>query len=252
MTNPRPDDDQLPKYYQSDAYISHSNKSLTFIDRAYKIVRRFTLSWKYKLILKYSEKGTASVLDFGCGTGSFLQKCRQHGIKISGVEPSETARQQAIRDTGTEIVSTPNNLTDQYDVITLWHVLEHVSNFNETLALLRSHLTENGTIFIAVPNLNSLDANIFRQRWAGYDVPRHLWHFNIKTMERILTQNHLRLTNILPMKLDAYYVSLLSEKYKNPKGGVSNIARAMLLGWKSNRAAHTTGEYSSLIYIARK
>ncbi|HEX8037772.1 MAG TPA: class I SAM-dependent methyltransferase [Chryseosolibacter sp.] len=251
MTNPRPEDDQLGRYYQSDAYISHSNKTLTITDRVYKIARAFTLNWKYKLIHRHAATPPRSVLDFGCGTGSFLRTCKDHGMHIGGVEPSDSARQLAAKTTGAHIAADLDNISDQYDVITLWHVLEHVSNFNDTIQQLRNKLAENGTIFIAVPNLNSLDAKTYKQHWAGYDVPRHLWHFSIKTMERILSQNHLRVTTILPMKLDSFYVSILSEKYRNPTRGGS-LVNAVVQGRNSNRAAKRTGEYSSLIYIARK
>lgn len=251
MTNPQPDDDQLEKYYHSDAYISHSNKSLTITDRVYKIARTFTLNWKYRLIQRHAAAPPQSVLDFGCGTGSFLRTCKLRHMKISGVEPSDTARQLAIQTTGAHIAPTLDNITDRFDVITLWHVLEHVSNFNDTIHQLRNRLAENGTIFIAVPNLNSLDARNYKQHWAAYDVPRHLWHFSMKTMERLLLQNQLRLTTIVPMKLDSFYVSLLSEKHRDSTGAGS-LVKAVLQGLHSNRAAKKTGEYSSLIYIARK
>ena len=251
MTNPRPDDDQLEKYYQSDAYISHSNKTFTITDRVYKVARAFTLNWKYKLIHRHAVTSPQSVLDFGCGTGSFLRTCKERGMNISGVEPSEGARRLAVKATGADIAASLDNITDRYDVITLWHVLEHVSDFNDTILQLKSKLAENGTIFIAVPNLNSLDAKTYKQHWAGYDVPRHLWHFSIHTMGRILSQNQLRVTDIIPMKLDSFYVSMLSEKYRDPNARGS-LVNAVFQGLNSNRAAKKTGEYSSLIYTARK
>ncbi|MEX1240386.1 MAG: class I SAM-dependent methyltransferase [Cyclobacteriaceae bacterium] len=252
LTNPRPHDRDLPKYYQSEAYISHSDKSTNLVGQAYKAARTFTLKWKYKLIQKHSLQKPSSLLDYGCGTGAFLLECTKHGMKIAGVEPSSTARTQANEKTSHQVVSAIGELRDTFDVVSLWHVLEHVSNLNETVTHLRDHLKENGTMFIAVPNLQSEDAKTFGEHWAGYDVPRHLWHFSRNTMEKLLTNHNLNLINVVPMRLDAFYVSLLSEKYRNGTNGIQAMAKAAFEGWRSNRSAKTNGEYSSLAYIVRK
>lgn len=252
LTNPQPDTQELPRYYESDAYISHSDKADNLTAHLYKLSRTFALQWKYKVIRKHALVPPNTILDFGCGTGSFLRVCRKHGMTTSGVEPSNTARNQARSGTNAVIEDHIDKLNGRFDTITLWHVLEHVTDLHATLSSLRHLLSENGTIFIAVPNLNSLDATIYGQFWAAYDVPRHLWHFTRSTMERILSDNHFTLHNILPMELDAFYVSLLSEKYKGNHSGISAMTTAFVNAWKSNRAARTTHEYSSLIYIARK
>ncbi len=254
MTSPRPDDEHLGNYYLSEAYISHSNNSKSLLDLVYRLSRRFTLSWKYNLVRAYSEPETSKInlLDFGCGTGDFLKECKRKGLQISGVEPSEIARTQAVANTGATIASHIEAINNKFTSITLWHVLEHVSALNETLHQLKAALAENGTMFIAVPNLHSLEAKNYHANWAAYDVPRHLWHFTKNTMELLLARHKLKLTTILPMKLDAYYVSLLSEKYKRGNTNVSGIVKAIAQGWQSNRHARTTNEFSSLIYIARK
>jgi 2-polyprenyl-3-methyl-5-hydroxy-6-metoxy-1,4-benzoquinol methylase len=253
LTSPRPTASDLPKYYQSDAYISHSNKPSNLVDQIYKIARKYTLKWKYNLIAKHSSIKPSSILDYGCGTGAFLQECQKHGMKTAGVEPSDTARLKAREETGTPIAPDLNLISQEFDVITLWHVLEHVNNLNQTLSQLKTHLDKNGTMFIAVPNLQSADAKVYQEFWAGYDVPRHLWHFSRTTMEKLLRNHGFQLISVLPMPLDAYYVSLLSEKYRNnDNGSVPGMITATLQGWKSNQQGKTTHEYSSLIYIVRK
>lgn len=253
LTSPRPADAELPGYYQSDAYISHSNKSTNLVDQVYKLARRFTLKWKHDLIVRNSTTTPSSVLDYGCGTGAFLRECQNKGMEIAGVEPSETAREIARKETGRPIAHDLSAINQEFDVITLWHVLEHVTNLNQTLAQLKTHLHTNGTMFIAVPNLQSADAKTYKEFWGRYDVPRHLWHFSKSSMEQLLRNHGLNLIRIVPMKLDAYYVSLLSEKYRNNgKTSISGMVRATLRGWKSNQQGKTTNEYSSLIYIVRK
>jgi ubiquinone/menaquinone biosynthesis C-methylase UbiE len=252
ITNPRPEEDQLPLYYQSEAYISHANKSLSVVDLMYKVARRFTLQWKYNIIQKYSIRKPSSLLDFGCGTGDFLLECQKHQMNVCGVEPAIRARNEAARKTREIIAPTLTQIRGTFDAITLWHVLEHVPDLEATLVALKHHLENGGTLFIAVPNHRSKDATSYGVHWAGFDVPRHLWHFSKDTMGKLLTKVKFNLVRIIPMPLDAYYVSLLSEKYKTGTYNVSTITKGLLQGWKSNQAAKSTQEYSSLIYIIRK
>ena len=252
LTNPRPEEAELVKYYQSPAYISHTDSSKQLIDRVYKTARSFTLKWKYRLLIQHTLTKPTSVLDYGCGTGSFLNMSKEHGLHIAGVEPAENARAIAKEQTGTDIASEIKNIKGSFDVITLWHVLEHVVHLNETVKHLKNRLNQNGTIFIAVPNLRSWDAKHYHQQWAAFDVPRHLWHFSRETMEILMSKHDLKIENVLPMPLDAYYVSLLSEKYRSRNNAVGQMAQAVIRGKQSNKEAKKTGEYSSLIYIVRK
>ena len=252
LTNPRPDHTQLPRYYESQTYISHSNKSATVVDHLYKISRKFTLRWKYDLIHRHSLIKPVAILDFGCGTGGFLRECQKNKMNVTGVEPSSIARATAIKDTKAPIHPDISSLREPFDVITLWHVLEHVPDLHETLRNLKDLLNQSGTMFIAVPNLKSRDAETYQEHWAGYDVPRHLWHFSKTTMKRALEYHELKLVTTIPMRLDSYYVSLLSEKYRNQQNPFLNMVRAVCNGWRSNQSARNTHEYSSLIYVVRK
>ena len=254
VTSPRPSIDNLGKYYLSEDYISHTDKPASIIDRIYVFARSFALNWKIKLITRELQ-GPKILLDYGCGTGNFLKAAHQAGWTVNGVEPSSIARTAAQRNTGAQITESLDDITDKtFSIITLWHVLEHVPDLNETLSKLASLLQESGTLFIAVPNHASHDAQQYQSIWAGYDVPRHLWHFTPDNMKRLVSKHGLKLKRIVPMKLDAYYVSMLSEKYKNhQKLGAVQMIRAFFAGWRSNAHAYAgTGNYSSLIYILTK
>jgi 2-polyprenyl-3-methyl-5-hydroxy-6-metoxy-1,4-benzoquinol methylase len=248
-TSPRPNDDKLGKYYESEKYISHSGTSSGIVNSIYLQARKYALNWKHQIINKLSSK--KSILDFGCGTGEFLQHMQQKGWAVSGMEPSENARNKAEKLIGQSIATSQDNLNSQHDVITLWHVLEHIPDPNKTIAKLKSVLTDNGNILIAVPNHSSFDGQHYGPLWAGYDVPRHLWHFNQKAMVQLLQKHGFTVKQIIPMKLDAYYVSMLSEKYKN-SGGLMSLIKGAWYGFHSNLGGRKTGEYSSLIYIAKK
>lgn len=253
ITTPRPEDSELGKYYLSDDYISHSNKAVSLIDKVYLAARNYTLAWKRKLILKHSTRSEKKLLDYGCGTGAFIQATSNDNWQSSGVEPSLAARDEAKKITQLPIYSSLEEINDQaFDAITLWHVLEHVPDLNELLQKLKSILNHNGTMFIAVPNHNSWDGKKYKEYWAGYDVPRHLWHFSDQTMKRLLENNGLTLQQIIPMKLDSFYISLLSEKYKKGSTTITGMMTAFINGLKSNIQAKKSRQYSSLIYIVRK
>ena len=246
ITSPRPEEDKLGKYYQSEDYISHTSKANNFINFLYLNVRKITLQQKRKILESIAQQKT--ILDYGCGTGSLISYLQTKGWQVKGYEPDANARKLAQQNC--IVYDNPKTILETFDVITLWHVLEHTTEPNLTISLLSKLLKPRGKLVIAVPNHKSYDANYYKQYWAAYDVPRHLWHFNREAMEQLLQQHGFTLQKIEPMKFDAYYVSLLSESYK--KSSLLTLIKAFTRGFISNWKANKTGEYSSLIYIASK
>ncbi|WP_299119368.1 class I SAM-dependent methyltransferase [uncultured Tenacibaculum sp.] len=245
VTSPVPSN--LETYYLSEEYISHTDSKKGFIDKIYQLVKNYTLKKKLKLINSFNTE-SKTILDVGAGTGDFLKVCKENNWEIKGVEPSDKARKIAeeksikLREEITEIKNTT------FDVITLWHVLEHIPNLVEYTNQLKKLLKPNGVLIIAVPNYKSYDANYYKEFWAAYDVPRHLWHFSKNSIQKIFSNVNMNIEKILPMKFDSFYVSLLSEKYKNKK---SKTVKAFFIGLKSNLKAKKNGEYSSLMYIIK-
>lgn len=247
-TIPKPPVDELPKYYQSNRYVSHTDEKHTFIEKIYQIVKSFTLKKKVKLITKLNQ-GAGVLLDFGCGTGDFLVKAKQKNWKVYGVEPHENARKLAIVKNVfvvNEIINLPEK---KIDVLTLWHVLEHIPDVEHTIHHLTSKIKVGGYLIIAVPNFKSKDAKYYKKYWAAYDVPRHLWHFSKNAIKDLFLKHNLVLVKIKPMYFDAFYVSLLSEKNKT---GKTNWINALYQGCLSNFSGMITKEYSSHIYILKK
>ncbi|MBL3654536.1 class I SAM-dependent methyltransferase [Fulvivirga sediminis] len=246
-TNPRPFPKDLGKYYKSDDYISHSNKSNNLTNFTYRIARNYTLKGKLSLVNRLQDRKT-KLLDLGCGTGHFLKICSDDGWKCTGVEPDPDARKQATEQ-GLKVFSNIEGVSlEQYNVISMWHVLEHVPNLNDYLSFIKTRLASNGHLIVAVPNHQSHDAKNYQDKWAAYDVPRHLYHFDQNSMAKLMHKHSLQIKEVKPMKLDSYYVSLLSESYKG--SGIAKFPKAFLEGIKSNRYANNNhNNYSSLIYI---
>lgn len=258
FTNPRPEDEQLGKFYESDEYISHNNHNKNLFTRVYQLARLFTVRNKVSLINNLNTQ-KSMLLDYGCGTGTFVAAAQANGWRATGIEPNDKARYEAGKNKNITFYAGLNQLdTGQlFEVITLWHVLEHVADLHQTIASLKNLLTDQGKMVIAVPNHEAYEEKIYGKHWAAYDVPRHLYHFSQSTMKALVAFHHLRIENILPMKLDALYVSLLSEKYMN--NNIKNnfnpiiIYNALKNGLKSNRwARKNNNNYSSLIYVIAK
>jgi len=249
-TSPQPEAKRLSDYYKTEDYISHTDSKRNLFEKVYHLVRSISLKKKLKLINSFQSL-EKNLLDVGCGTGDFLQVAQQNNWNISGIEPNEQARQIANRKTNNSVFNI-NDLgkfkNHSFDVITLWHVLEHLLNLEQQVLTLKTLLKENGTLIVAVPNHKSNDAKHYKNFWAAYDVPRHLWHFNQDSISKLFGLQNMQVVKTKPMKFDAYYVSLLSEKYKS---GSMNLFKAFWIGLRSNMKAKRSGEYSSLIYIIK-
>ena len=247
FTNPRPLAADMGHYYESKDYVSHTNQANSIINTIYKIARKFTLGWKYNLIKK--QEGAKTILDYGCGTGEFINFCKNKGWQIQGIEPNSKARQQATNLNNQGIKSSLSQIDNAaFQVITMWHVLEHIPDLKETFTALKKMLTPDGFMLIAVPNCNSHDAQLFKEDWAAYDLPRHLYHFTQKSMQKMMTNHGMDVVTVIPMKLDAYYVSLLSNKIKF---GRNKLLKSFVNGLYSNSYANKHNEYSSLIYLVK-
>lgn len=242
--------EKLGVYYQSADYISHTDGSRNWFEKVYQLVKNYTIKSKWNLILKQVNKQYLEVLDIGCGTGDFLKYgIDKHAVHAVGVEPNHKARTLAqiknvtVKNAITEIEN------ETFDVITLWHVLEHVTDLNEYFCFFEKHLKKDGVLIIAVPNFKSYDAKYYKQYWAAWDVPRHLWHFSKVSIKKWAEKYHFKLMHIKPMYFDSFYVSLLSEQYKNNR---KNVLKAFGIGFISNLYGFFKKEYSSHIYILKK
>jgi 2-polyprenyl-3-methyl-5-hydroxy-6-metoxy-1,4-benzoquinol methylase len=251
FTQNAPEKDLIGKYYQSENYISHSDTSTGFINKLYHKIRKRTLIQKRKLIEKATGKNTGNILDVGAGTGAFINTMLTANWKGTGIEPDKNAREKAKELYGINLEESQKMIslpTQNFDAITLWHVLEHVHDLHANVEQLKNLLSPDGKLFIAVPNYTSHDAGIYKEFWAAYDVPRHLYHFSPKAMQNLLNIHGLKVERLRPMWYDSIYVSMLSEQYKT---GNSHPTKAMINGGISNMVTFfESSKCSSLIYIS--
>ena len=248
-----PSEDEIGRYYESPDYISHSDTREGLMNNIYHIVRRHMLRKKQELISKYSNIAKGSLLDIGTGTGYFAQYMCEQGWNVTAIEKSPKARAFAQTNFGLDVFPPDvlSTLSDQtFHVITLWHVMEHLEHLNDTWDNLHRIIKDDGLLVIAVPNHLSADAQIYADMWAAYDVPRHLWHFSPSTMQQFGLKHGFDLMQTLPMPFDAFYVSMLSERYM--KHSLAFL-RGLLSGTRAwFRAFGNKERSSSIIYIFRK
>ncbi len=253
FTQDVPAQDDIGAFYASENYISHSDTKKGIINSLYHLVRKRTLGAKRRLVINESGTVKGTILDIGCGTGAFLQTMKEADWNITGLEPDMVARNKAAELYNIN-PQEPGKLFElpagTFNAITMWHVLEHVHELHAYIKQIEGLLVANGKLFIAVPNYTSKDADIYKEYWAAYDVPRHLYHFSPQSMEKLLSQHGLKLAAIKPMWFDSFYVSMLSEEYKNGKG---NIIKAVFNGFISNlKAWGNIKKCSSVIYVVLK
>lgn len=240
--------EHIEKYYNSNQYISHNDSKKGVVNFLYQQVKKLNINRKIKLVEQYHSDGR-KILDIGAGTGDFLLSAQKKHWEIFGIEPSSSARKKAELK-GIHLCSKKQFLNEKYfDCITLWHCLEHIADLKTEIQFIKKHLSTNGTLIIAVPNFKSWDAKHYGKYWAAYDVPRHYWHFSKNSIERIFYEYGFKIVKIKPMWFDAFYISILSEMYKNNK---YHILKGVIKGLYSNLYGIINGEFSSHIYILKK
>lgn len=247
FTNPRPDANHIGRYYQTDNYVSHAGSKKGLIYLLYDVVRNISLRKKASTIRSYSPNG--KLLDVGCGLGYFLNHMINEGWEATGVDVSEDARNYVKQTFGQNVLPEEeliNLKAGDYSAITMWHVLEHVHLLRDRVELLKKLLAKNGTLFVAVPNSDAWEVGFYKEHWDGFDVPRHIYHFNHTSMEKLMNECGLNVVEKKPMIFDAYYISWRSEIHrKNPVG----FFRAMAMGQISNWKAKANQNYSSVLYV---
>jgi SAM-dependent methyltransferase len=249
FTNPRPRQEFIGNFYNNENYTPHSRK-ISFFNSVYRVLRKINSHRKVGIINRISQKG--KILDIGCGTGEFLKTCKENGWEITGVEPIDIVNMEAKKKLEIIVFKQLSEIEQDntFDIITLWHVLEHIYDIHGTLESVKRLLKKGGKILIAIPNIDSYDSKLFKEFWAAFDVPRHLFHFNQDSFSRLTKEHGLKIVETIPLYLDAYYISLLSFQYQYAH---RNWIKSIIIGYKSNSYAKLNqNNFSSLLYCLKK
>jgi 2-polyprenyl-3-methyl-5-hydroxy-6-metoxy-1,4-benzoquinol methylase len=247
------DEDNIDRYYQSENYISHSNTSKGVVNSVYHSVRKYMLGRKRRLVEKTTGLRKGEILDVGTGTGFFLNEMNENGWRVIGTEKSSDARDFAKKEFNLDNLPSESlfRLKEKsFDAITLWHVLEHIHQLNENMATFNRLLKSDGKLIIAVPNNDSSDALHYKQFWAAFDVPRHIWHFAPKQMKLFGEKHGFKLNSLYSMPFDSFYVSMLSEKYKKSKLALLKGVFYGKISWLNSIL--NPSKCSSVIYVFEK
>lgn len=250
FTQPRPSKDKIGEYYKSDEYYSHQENKKGLIPNIYELIKHINLKKKWKTAANNMQSG--KILDIGCGVGDFLHIMEEKGWETTGIEPSEDAKKIARKRVKAKILA-PEEIAEledeSQDLITMWHVLEHVDDLKSEVYHLHRLLKKGGRLVLALPNFQSFDAQHYKRFWAAYDVPRHLNHFSKKSITKIFSNSALKLTKTDKLIWDAFYISYMSEQYQHHNMA---LIRGAMRGLQSNIKATKSGEWSSLVYIFQK
>lgn len=253
FTQDFPSEKIISKYYQSAEYVSHTDTKRGIVNKLYHLARSITLKYKSKLITKNSNNRIGKLLDIGCGTGYFLNKMKEMGWIVDGIEASASVREHVKNQFGIKVQDSASLFSKEeksFDVVTMWHVLEHLEHLHQVMTSLHKMLKDDGVAFIALPNKDSYDACHYKHKWAAYDVPRHLWHFSPTDFKMLAEKYHFELIALKPMYFDSFYISMLSEK--NKKVPLSAFVGLLKGGIFFFRSLFNTKRCSSVVYILKK
>ena len=246
--------DNIGRYYESDDYLEHSNRKNDLFSRMYGWGRDLMFGYKYGILKKLgSEK---KILDIGAGSGYFLNFMRGKGYSVTGIEMSERARNHAKEvhnlDIHPDEMFHNKAFKEKFDIISLWHVMEHLYDLNQVVKRFDELLNPNGHLVIALPNYNALEVEIYKKYWNGWDVPRHLWHFSPQSLKHLMNNHGFEIERMKMMPLDPLFNTLLTNKYRQGNA-VMNVLRMCTVGVMSLISGlFNVEKASSIIYVIKR
>jgi len=202
--NPRPTEDEISQYYENAEYDPHRNKGNSLKDVLYSLVQQVALRFKHFVIILHHQSG--NLLDIGGGKGEFAEF-----MSIKGFDT--TLQDNYSNYNGNiEFYNNLNEIEAKFDIITMWHVLEHIHELDKIFEFLNDKLNKNGILVLAVPNHNAVERKYFKEKWAPYDAPRHLYHFDDDSLTKLLNKHNFKIVRKNTLVHDSFYNILLSFK----------------------------------------
>jgi 2-polyprenyl-3-methyl-5-hydroxy-6-metoxy-1,4-benzoquinol methylase len=244
FTRPVIADEEIDKYYNTTDYLSHSSNK-TLMSFFFNLFSKIMVKKKTSFMLGLG--GASAYLDYGCGVGKLISSMNKKGVASYGYDTSLLA----ISICNNKSLNASSNLDDlpnQYNLISFWHSLEHVSDHTKVLKKTKKMLSKNGTMVVALPNYDSFDAKFYSKFWAAYDTPRHRVHFTKKGFIKVASQLGFEVVKTKPLFLDSFYISMMSEKYKQ---SLFYFLKGLFIGALSNLCFLFTKQASSHVYVLK-
>ena len=244
FTHPVIADEEIDKYYNTTAYLSHSSNK-TLISFFFDLFSNIMVKKKTSFMLGLG--GVSAYLDYGCGIGKLISSMNKKGVASYGYDTSSLAI-SVCNNKSLNASSNLDDLPNKYDLISFWHSLEHVSDYTKVLKKTKKMLSKNGTMVVALPNYDSFDAKFYSKFWAAYDTPRHRVHFTKKGFIKAASQLGFEVVKTKPLFLDSFYISMMSEKYKQ---SLFYFLKGLFIGALSNLFFFFTKQASSHTYVLK-
>jgi 2-polyprenyl-3-methyl-5-hydroxy-6-metoxy-1,4-benzoquinol methylase len=237
-------DEKIEKYYNTIDYLPHSNNK-TLVSFLFDFFSNIMVKNKTSFMLRL---GTVSTyLDYGCGVGKLINSMKKKGVASYGYDTSSLAV-SACNNKSLKASSNLGDLPNQFDLISFWHSLEHVSDYTKVLKKTKQILSKNGSLVVALPNYDSFDAKFYSKFWAAYDTPRHRVHFTKKGFVKAAKQLGFDVVKVKPLFLDSFYISMMSEKYKQ---SFFYFLKGLIIGALSNFSFFFSKQASSHVFVLK-
>jgi len=200
--DPLPTEEQVARFYPAQYWWKSSAGLLRRLERIY---RRAALRDHVAFIARAATQARSDaepirILDVGCGSGTLLGRLKESGFDVLGVDFSAEASAIARTENNVEVIV--GSLRDarfaaqSFDVVTLFHVMEHVLNPREVLAEVRRILRANGRLVVQVPNIESWQFRLFGAQWYGLDIPRHVIDYSADSLQKLLRESGFRVDRV--------------------------------------------------------
>ena len=244
FTKPVVNDEKIEKYYNTTDYLPHSSNK-TLMSFLFDFFSKIMVKNKTSFMLSLGAVNT--YLDYGCGVGKLINSMKKKGVESYGYDTSSLAV-SACNNKSLKASSNLDDLPNQFDLISFWHSLEHVSDYTKALKKTKQILSKNGSVVVALPNYDSFDAKFYSKFWAAYDTPRHRVHFTKKGFVKAAKQLGFDVVKIKPLLLDSFYISMMSEKYKQ---SFFYFLKGLFIGALSNIFFFFSKQASSHVFVLK-
>ena len=245
--HPMPDSREIERFYPAD-YWWNARRS-GGLKKLESVYRKLALHDHIAFITKAAGVRGVDVLDVGCGSGTLLGLLKQRGFRVNGLDFSPEAAAIAKAENGVDVavgsLEEAHFPAESFDVVTLFHVMEHVTNPRLVLAQVSRVLKPNGVAILQVPNIESWQFKIFGARWYGLDIPRHVIDYSRNSMLKLLADSGFVVNRIRHFNLRDNGPALVSSVFPS----LDPVSRSVRHRKRNNDESRPVEWFRHLMYL---